>query len=515
MIWSIAKKDFLLNLISIRFLIGFVLCVVIIPLTMIVSVDDYKNQARIYQIDHEASENELKNLTVYSSLRPTVVKKPEALSMFSKGISANVGNKTKVSLQEYPLFPSGHATSRDNPLLNAFFSLDFSTVIAIVISLLALVFAYDSITREREDGTMKLVFTGQVSRISFLAGKLVGLLLTLLPILIFCYLLACLIIMVNQGISLTASDWAGIALLFLTSVIYMLVFTLLGMFISACTAHSSSAIVLSLLCWTGFLFLVPNMASYLSQSIAKTPLYDNVQTVIDDHQKKYWEEYWKMLSENAEKTGVIQFGHWNFNIGDDGNVEMSGGKREVAQAHRLTAMWAEPYRIDMADKIWAVQKEYLDKLVKQQRVQQRLSWLSPSELFGQAADALCRTDMNAFLKYMETQRDYRQTIIRFFTGNNLFASFLYFTPQPEEEFPTEQEMFDYHEKGIGGIEKSGGWTYPENPYINTDNVPRYVYAMSAPGATFRAALGRLAALLAISVVLLLGSVAAFMKYDVR
>ncbi|MFR8242662.1 MAG: ABC transporter permease subunit [Parabacteroides distasonis] len=138
-------------------------------------------------------------------------------------------------------------------------------MVAILISLLALVFSYDAITREREDGTMKLTFTGQVSRISFLMGKLLGLLLTLLPILLFCYLLACLIIVVNPAISLSVSDWGGLSLLFLTSVIYMMVFLLLGMFISSRVTHSSSSIIISLLCLIWFLFLMPNIATYLAQ----------------------------------------------------------------------------------------------------------------------------------------------------------------------------------------------------------------------------------------------------------
>lgn len=36
MIWLIAKKDFLLNLLSVRFIIGFVLCLLVIPFTVIV-----------------------------------------------------------------------------------------------------------------------------------------------------------------------------------------------------------------------------------------------------------------------------------------------------------------------------------------------------------------------------------------------------------------------------------------------------------------------------------------------
>jgi ABC-type transport system involved in multi-copper enzyme maturation permease subunit len=288
MIWLTAKKDFLLNLLSVRFFIGFALCLVIIPFTMIVNVENYQNQMRIYQIDQAEAEKVLKACNVYSGLRPLAVKKPEILSVFSKGISGNIGNWQKVSLEEYPLFPSGHTSSRDNPLLNAFLSIDFASVIAIVLSLIAFVFAYDAITREREDGTMKLVFTGQISRISFLIGKLLGLLVTLLPILLFCYLLACLIVLANPGVHFTASDWGGIILLFLTSIVYMILFILLGMFISSLTSHSSSAIILSLLCWIGFLFLIPNIAVYLSKSFSRTPLYDNVQAAMDEYQYLFY-----------------------------------------------------------------------------------------------------------------------------------------------------------------------------------------------------------------------------------
>ena len=287
MIWLIAKKDFLLNLLSVRFIIGFVLCLLVIPFTIIVSVDNYENQVRVYKIEQAQADKELKECRVWSFVRPTVVSEPRPLSIFSTGIMNNIGNKITVYFQDYPLFPEGHTNTRDNPLLNAFFSIDFVRVVAILISLLALVFSYDSITREREDGTMKLTFTGQVNRVSFLLGKLLGLLLTLLPILLFCYLLACLIILVNPDISFSVSDWSGLILLFLTSVIYMMVFLLLGMFISSRVTHSSSSIILSLLCWIWFLFLMPNIATYLSQSISKAPLYDNVQAAMHEYDKEF------------------------------------------------------------------------------------------------------------------------------------------------------------------------------------------------------------------------------------
>ena len=302
MIWLTAKKDFLLNLMSIRLLIGFILCLVIIPFTMIVSVDEFENQMRIYRTDQQNAENELKYIRVYSELRPTIVKKPEVLSIFSKGISQNIGNTTKVTFGEYPLLPSGHTSSRDNPLLNAFFSSDFATVIAIIISLLALIFSYDTFTRERENGNMKLIFTTRAGRISFIFGKLAGLLLTLLPILIFCYLLAYLIVVVSPDVSMSSSDRTGITLLLLASFIYMLVFILLGMLISALATHSSSSIILCLLSWIGFLFLIPNMATYISQSISRTPLYDNIQASINKSHIDFEKQRWNILEKKHLKS---------------------------------------------------------------------------------------------------------------------------------------------------------------------------------------------------------------------
>jgi ABC-type transport system involved in multi-copper enzyme maturation permease subunit len=509
MIWLTAKKDFLLNLLSIRFFIGFALCLVIIPFTMIVNVDSYQNQMRIYQIDHDKAEQELKECKVYSRLRPTAVKKPEILSVFSKGISGNIGNQQKVTLEEYPLFPSGHASSRDNPLLNAFFSIDFSTVIAIVLSLIAFVFAYDAITREREEGTMKLVFTGQISRISFLFGKLLGLLITLLPILVFCYLLACLIVLANPEVHFTATDWGGIIFLFLTSIVYMILFIVLGMLISSLTSHSSSAIILSLLCWIGFLFLIPNIAVYLSKSFSRTPLYDNVQTAMNGYQDEYIRGYmdeWKKL---MAEMGLEGISHWTYSGGYDDAQEMWGGSREVSEFHKALNTWAEPTRIAYADKKWAIQKDYLDKLVKQQRLQHYLSWLSPSEMFKQAANSLCRTDADAFLKYMDSQRAYRETMIRFFVDNRLFSSYRYFTAQKEEDHMTEEEL-----EANPDVRTRGSMDDIEKP-IDTDNVPRYVYRQSGSMETFKAALDKIAALLAVCMALLIATIAVFMKYDVR
>jgi ABC-type transport system involved in multi-copper enzyme maturation permease subunit len=513
MIGLIAKKDFLLNLLSVRFIIGFVLCLVIIPFTVIVSVDDYLTQVRVYEIEQKKADDGMKEARVWSVVRPVVVTKPEPLSIFSNGITNNVGNKIEIAISTYPLFPTGHTSTRDNPLLNAFFSIDFSKVVAILISLIALVFAYDSITREREDGTMKLSLTGQVSRISFLFGKLAGLLLTLLPILLFCYLLACLIILVNPGISLSAADWGGIALLFFSSVIYMLVFILLGMFISGMVKSSSSSIIVSLLCWIWFLFLMPNISTYLSQSIVRTPLYDNVQNVMYDYDKAYEEkdnDIWKRI---MDEMGMESVSYYNHTGGEDGRREITGGTRTTPLF--LLRLYPEiaPLILSNADKKWALQRDYLDELEKQQRLQQSIALLSPSELFRQITETLCATNADNFLKYLEQIRYYREGFVRYLVDNKLFASSLYFTPQPIEDYPTEEEL-----ALIPNVEERNARRHRHSsmyPYLDTSNVPVYNQQSLSLSGALGDAFGRLAALFGLVVLLLIGMIASFMKYDVR
>ena len=509
MIWLIAKKDFLLNLLSVRFIIGFVLCLLVIPFTIIVSVDNYENQVRVYKIEQAQADKGLKENRVWSFVRPTVVSEPQPLSIFSTGIMNNIGNKVTVYFQDYPLFPEGHTNTRDNPLLNAFFSIDFVRVVAILISLLALVFSYDSITREREDGTMKLTFTGQVSRVSFLLGKLLGLLLTLLPILLFCYLLACLIILVNPDISFSVSDWSGLILLFLTSVIYMMIFLLLGMFISSRVTHSSSSIILSLLCWIWFLFLMPNIATYLSQSISKAPLYDNVQAAMHEYDKEFQKERNEMWSRYGDEIGFT--GWFNCTMNRDGGLMFAGGVRETPLFHLRLQEWETPAMFSNADRKWALQRDYLDGLMGQQRLQQAIAWLSPSELFNQATDALCHTNVNSFLKYMESIRNYRENVIAFFKDNKLFESTLYFTGEALEDFPLRAEV----NSGDEVARKKEQRFNDEFPFLDTSALPRYVSQTMTLTSALNDALGRLAALLAIVIVLLIGTIVSFMKYDVR
>ena len=66
---------------------------------------------------------------------------------------------------------SRHASE---PLLATFRLLDLEFVFSVVLSLFAVVFAYDAVSGEKESGTLRLVFSNPVPRHLFILGKMAG-----------------------------------------------------------------------------------------------------------------------------------------------------------------------------------------------------------------------------------------------------------------------------------------------------------------------------------------------------
>lgn len=521
MIKLIAKKDFLLNLTSARFILGFLICLIVIPFTLIVSIDKYKGQIDFYETNSEKAEIKLKNNKVYSYVRPEINSKPEALSIFNEGIQDNLGSHVEIQLGEYPLFLSGQTGTLDNPLLNRFSSIDFCTVISIILSLFALVFSYDTFSHEREIGTMKMILINKLSRTSFFLGKLSGILLTILPIMAFCYLLSILFIILSPSIAFTGSDWIGILLLFVSSVVYVVIFILLGMFISSMVRQSSTAIIISLLVWIWFLFLIPGIASYSAKSFVKIGLYDNIQFAFNDMEYSLFKEYIEKNDETLKILKSSSISNWNVNSENDAKIINYGGNYTTGDYYSIIYPWLIQRFIDYADKKWPIQKDYYDGLVRQEKVQQYLATLSPSEIFLQLSSSLCHSNAEAHLNYMEGIRKYRETVIKYFEDKKIFESSLWFTPHGLENYLSNEE---YQEKMklyencktdeefklfYKSLPKE--WN-PENyQALNLDDFPRF--DSKNKGYSMNVALSRFAFLLFIGLILLGATMLRFQRYQ--
>ena len=177
MIWKIAKKEFLLNLMTFKFAVGTILCVILMAVFMPVLVNDYQQRLKNYNENVADNETELRKVKVYRNITPTIYRQPSVLSVFSGGLEKQLGNSAKIKLDKIPEINA--ASAGDNPYLSIFSVFDASLIFKIVISVLALLVAYDVVSGEREQGTLKLIMAGTVSRSQILLGKLLAGLITL------------------------------------------------------------------------------------------------------------------------------------------------------------------------------------------------------------------------------------------------------------------------------------------------------------------------------------------------
>jgi len=112
--------------------------------------------------------------------------------------------------------------SFDSSPMQALFPLmDWLFIVGMVMSLLALVFSYDAICGEREDGTLKLVVSYPVSRSVVLLSKWAGGFVSLLLPFVTAWLAGLHIVNINPNIHLGGKDFGIIGLVFLVSLLYI------------------------------------------------------------------------------------------------------------------------------------------------------------------------------------------------------------------------------------------------------------------------------------------------------
>lgn len=535
MIGTLIKKDFLINLVSPRFIIGFVLCLVLIPFSILINVSGYREREAQYRIDRDLAEKDAAEARVYSTLRPEIVLPPEPLSVFGKGVSDQVGNRVKTWLGEKPLLAAGKTAAGDNPFLASFFSVDFVDIAAIVFSLLALLFSYDAFSREKEDGTLKLQMSNALSRSTALAGKLVGILTTLLPVLVFSFLLSALLILFSRDIAFSSGDWGRIVLLFAASLVYLAVFVFIGLLVSARSKSSVTSLVVCLFLWVLLVFVVPVIAASFAESFVGVASRDNLDRVLRDIDK----ERDAAISAAFKAQGVPEgWNCWWCSGGDDGSIETYGNPRNEFENFRRRAAISEPIRLDHADRKWAPAKAYLDSLARQARAADRLSFLSPAGLFRAVASAVCRTDLASHERHMDRTRQYRETFVRWLQGKSIFSSFRWITPTDPAAFRTEDELV---EKRTGGEFKTeaefedwaskqtdararwlkvsqvkvAGDSPADFPYLDISDMPRFEARAAALFSGLETSVLWVGFMLIEAVLLFYLGYVAFIRYDVR
>jgi ABC-type transport system involved in multi-copper enzyme maturation permease subunit len=495
------------------------LCLALIPYTVYRGIQTYENRLAQYEVDAKAAV-EIYNAPSYHWVKPILVKPVSSLSIFSKGILEQTGSKIQLDRKEKPVFSTDIVSLNENPFVSKLMSLDFTMALAILLSLLGILFSYDMLPSEKEQGTLKLALSHPVSRSTFFLGKTAGIFLTLTPILVVCFLVILLIIQLSPAVQFSAGDYGRIGILLVLCLVYFGFFVFLGAFISSRTGSSTSSIVLNLFIWCFLLFLLPNAAAYLGKNITPAGDYKQMKFNTGEIDKQWWnvqsQEVRKIL--DAEFPGIQIFSLYNMDNDWDGQHLVYFTPKRNMEYERRQKELANPIILENCDKKWTIQAAYLQQVYRQERTVRYLSCLSPAGVFKYIAYSLCGTGAGSEVHFMNQARQFQDVFFGYFVQNGLFSKYEYFTSDDENRFSDDMDdcMSRIQQFMIKNKDaKSHRDYYGALDRVDTQNFPRFTYVKPTLGNDLYAQLYLIAGILIACILLFWLSYMSFIKYDVR
>ncbi|HEV8539445.1 MAG TPA: ABC transporter permease subunit [Bacteroidota bacterium] len=472
MIRLIIEKELREIIGSTRFAITFAICSILILLSFYVG-------ARNYQVSlarHEAAKREnirrMEGLTDWFSVQEVrVFLPPQPLAALVTGVSNDIGRTTEVRGRGE--LSAEDSRFNDDPIFAVFRFLDLDFIFQIVLSLFAILFAYDTISGEKERGTLRLSFANAVPKDKYILGKLVGSFLALavplvLPMLIGCLLLPLL------GVPMNSDEWLRLSLIIGCGLLYFGAFLSIAIFVSTRTQRTSSSFVMLLVVWIFAVLIIPRTSVLFAGRAVDVPSVDEIASQKNRLSAQLWEEDRKKMgtfkpaaSNNQPEKIMQEFNSFMQSIADEREKKMEefGGRLNEERANR-------------------------------QRVQERLAFglarVSPSATFSLAATSLAGTSLSLKDHFREAANAYQKQYARFM--------------KEKTGMVTGGRMMMFRNETDNG--------HKPKP-IDPGEMPSFAYDPPSVGNVFGAALPDIGLLALFNIIFFIAAYVGFLRYDVR
>ena len=177
---------------------------------------------------------------------------------------------------------------------------DVVFIFKIVLSALAILFAYNAISGEREDGTLKLVLSNAIPRDTVVLGKYLGGMLSLFPIVVVSLIVALSLALSSPDIAFDGNDTAHVVLIFAVSLLYVSTWYLLGLLLSVWTKEATT-LILSMFIWVILTSVHANVATF---AVAKfSPHKSDSEEKVFQQTIQLWNDFRKERDDYLKKRG--------------------------------------------------------------------------------------------------------------------------------------------------------------------------------------------------------------------
>ena len=390
MLILLVRKELLEQLLTLRFAMACVICMVVILSSVFVLTKDYKESLADYRTNVVMHKKEVEesNDLVWGGIK---VDKPlNVMQIFLRGVDRKLGATAKVNGFAEAQFEADYDR---NPITSLFPPIDLLFFIGVVMSLLAIAFSYDAVSGEKELGTLKLLMSYSLPRDQVLLAKWIGGYLALIAPFVMAFVCGLVIVVMFPTVELKADHWVELGIILMIALAYLSSFYSLGVFVSARTHLASTSITVLLMIWVTLVLALPNVAPYLAVQLkpARTiSMVDKEKYQIErDEEEKFQKalEQWGEDHPEVPRNRGTWWAKWD-ELKRDQLLRLIGAQEKIN----------DQFQIEMAGQI---------------QLAKSLSRISPLASFTYAVSDVAGTGIENRNRFMDLLVDYRKEITRF------------------------------------------------------------------------------------------------------
>ena len=271
MFMTLLVRELRAHLLTYRFALSCCLLFVLLVGSATILGVNYDRRLDAFTETQLAREQKLAEATDFRTLRwqgTQQEKPPNPLSVFTVGLERELSRSVTIASRDEPTLGRSKFA---NPLFVLFPAPDFLYIVNIIGSLLAILFAFNAISGDHEDGTLRLVMSHPVPRHVVLLAKWAGGYLALMLPLVASAVIGLLMATMTTSFSLRGSDVPAFMGMLGVAALYLSVFFTLALAASVHTRRSSTSLVVSFLIWVVWVLAIPNVAPIVARAVVQVP----------------------------------------------------------------------------------------------------------------------------------------------------------------------------------------------------------------------------------------------------
>ena len=454
-LWLIIQREFAANVLTSRFIIGFIVCLMSTATAVFVQVADYEKRLSAYHTALQEHQEDIRTWDTYRQINPKAHRKPNPLSIFNVGTEKSGADMVSIRLAIPIWEQQAQKQGSDNPFLSIFLAIDVIFVFKIVLSALAILFAYNTISGEREDGTLKLVLSNPVPRDALVLGKYLGGMLSLFPIVVTSFTVGIVIAYVSPATDFDVADLLHLVIVLLVSLLYVSICYLLGLLLSVWTRTAATTLILAMFIWGILTIVHSNVATF---AVTKFPPY---KPQPEEETRQQIGQIWEDFREERDAHILKEFGykHPVHAIMTEGEMSLYMDTRTAGgigfeeiytpkPIHKMNTSkyqeilgYQEPFRIDYANKAEEILKRRENIGERNRQLARNVSRISFSDTYRFAVGAITGTDRESYNDFIGQARSYKRQVVDYLASKDAFSERAWFSSDKGKAEFTDLPVF--------------------------------------------------------------------------